>query len=433
MITELRLLKTWATLFILAVSAVFLLVATSSGSIFKKGKYVDISNLDQYDDDLYVYGNKLNLQGEVTGDLTAFCYRIDLIGGVGQSANLFCRDLFLKGRVNGSLRAFSQNVMIDGYVSRSVLGLGQVISLNPGSVVERDVSLFCSSADLAGAIRGNADVHCERLVISGVITGDVTIQAHEIEIVAPAVITGNLSYISEKQARIETDKGVSIGGQTTWKLPEEKKEESKHENLTRFLLRISAALAAFIFGLIVVRIFRPYAEESFAQLKTRFSVSVAAGVMGVIALVVCVIILMLALAFMIAGWILVTSDLAPVGSIILVFSTLMIPISSFLGITGAVILYSGKILVAMWLGYLILSRARTEVDPLSKGGMFLGLLILAILFFIPYLGTLLYIIVTIVGGGAILLGIKNCRRPIWGSPHGMPATPGSQAEGQGQA
>ena len=141
--TEPRATRYLAALFILAVAIVFVLVSDSNGSIFKKGKYVDISNLDQYDDDLYVYGNKLNLQGEVTGDLTAFCYRVDVLGGVGQSANLFCGKLYVKGRINGSLRAFSQNVMIDGYVSRSVVGLGQDFSLNQGSVVEKDVTLYC--------------------------------------------------------------------------------------------------------------------------------------------------------------------------------------------------------------------------------------------------------------------------------------------------
>jgi len=431
--TRLRLLRRISALVILILSAVFVFTNNSNGSIFKKGKNVSISNLDQYDDDLYVYCDKLTLQGEVTGDLTAFCFGIELLGGVGQSANLFCQNLSVKGRVNGSLRAFSQNAQIDGYISRSVLGLGQTMSFNQGSVVEKDVTLYCTRADLAGTIRGNANITGGRVVISGVITGDVTIDAREIEIVAPAVITGNLTYTSEQKAQIEIDKGVSIAGQTTWKKPEEKNTETDHENLTRFLMRVSAALAAFIFGLIVVRIFRPYAEESFAQLKTRFSVSVAAGVLGVIALVVCVVILVLALAFMVAGWVLVTSELAPVGSLILVFSTLMIPISSFLGITGGVILYSGKIVVAMLIGWLIMSRARPEADPLSKGGMFIGLLVLALLFFIPYVGTGLYIIVSVIGSGAILLGIKNCHRPIWGSPHGITNGAGSQVEGQGQA
>ncbi len=431
--TRLRFSRQILTLVVLVLLVALGLAASSSGSVFKKGKSITISNLEQYDDDLYVYGDKLTLQGEVTGDLTAFCYGIDLAGGVGQSANLFCQTLVMKGRVNGSLRTFAQTASIDGYVTRSVLGLGQSMNLNQGSVVEKDVTLFCTKADLAGTVRGNADITCSRVVISGVITGDVTIDAREIEIVAPAVITGNLSYTSEQQARIETDKGVSIGGQISWKTPEQQKSESEHENLTRFLLRISAALAAFIFGLIVVRIFKPYAEESFSQLRTRFSVAIAAGVLGVIALFVCVIILALALGFMIAGWILVASELAPIGSIILVFSTLMIPISSFLGITGGVILYSGKIVVAMLIGWLIMSRARQQADPLSKGGLFIGLMILALLFFIPYVGTALYIIVSVIGSGAILLGIKNCHRPIWGSPHGIANGTGSQSEGQGQA
>jgi len=129
----------------------------------------------------------------------------------------------------------------------------------------------------------------------------------------------------------------------------------------------------------------------------------------------------------------VASELAPIGSIILVFSTLMIPISSFLGITGGVILYSGKSWSQCGSGISFYPAPGLRFDPLSKGGMFLGLMILALLFFIPYLGTLLYIAVSVIGGGAILLGIKNCHRPVWGSPQGMPASSSSQAEGQGQA
>ena len=43
--------------------------------------------------------------------------------------------------------------------------------------------------------------------------------------------------------------------------------------------------------------------------------------------------------------------------------------------------------------------------------LLLGLAVLTLLFWLPYyVGALLWIVVSILGAGAIILGIKNCRR-----------------------
>lgn len=418
---------------LLMMFAAALFAGHAQASVFKRAQNLDITNLEQLDDDVYIYANKLTLEGVVRGDLTAFCYRVDVKGEVGQSANLFCRDLFLAGKIDGSLRAFAQNAVIDGYVSRSAIAFGQDVSFNQGSVVERDLTAAGGVVDLAGTVRGNTRIYADRVVLSGVFMGDVNIDADQIQVVKPAVITGNLTYVSKTEAKIDTANGVSITGQTTWNLPKHAREEKSGSGLTGFLLRVSSLLAAFIFGLIVMQIFRPYAEESFNQLRTRLSTSIAAGLIGIVSLLVCLIILVLALAFSIAGLILVSSQLAPIGSIILIFSILTIPITSFLGVSGAIILYSGKLVVAMLLGYLIMSRAREGTQPLGKAGLFVGLTILAVVFAIPYLGTIVYIAAAVVGGGAILLGIKHCRRPVWRTASTSTPPAASPLDTQGQA
>jgi len=109
----------------------------------------------------------------------------------------------VKGRIKRSLRLFHKNVMIDGYVSPIGGWIGAGYQFQSGIGVEKRCYSLLFHADLAGAVRGNANIHCERVVISGVITGDVTIEAREIEIVAPAVITGNLTYISNRRPTLQ--------------------------------------------------------------------------------------------------------------------------------------------------------------------------------------------------------------------------------------
>jgi hypothetical protein len=64
------------------------------------------------------------------------------------------------------------------------------------------------------------------------------------------------------------------------------------------------------------------------------------------------------------------------------------------------------------IGYLIVGRIRQTTNPMSKSALFLGLLIAYGLFMLPYIGCTLYVMISIIGAGSIILGIKHCRKPI---------------------
>jgi cytoskeletal protein CcmA (bactofilin family) len=330
---------------------------------------------------------------------------------------MFGREINHTGRVGGAYRAFGQIINVTGYVGRSALLLGSDISVGSGAVIERDLTMFGSDITVEGAVKGNLKAEANRIELSGVIAGDVTLDANEINIIKPAVILGKLTYTSKNQAVIDSANGVTVAGGTTWKLPSEEDEKKDEESnkYTSMVLRLSSLFAAFLFGIIVVRLFRPQAEESFLQLRSRFSVSVAAGLLGSGLLVLCVIVLVFALATMIAGLVVIRSDAAPFGALILIFSLLMVPITSFLSIAGAIIFYSGKIVMGFLIGYLILGRIRQTTHTMSKSGLFLGLVILYGLFAIPYFGFVIYVLISLIGAGAIILGIKHCRRPLLAS------------------
>ncbi|MEW6050417.1 MAG: polymer-forming cytoskeletal protein [Candidatus Zixiibacteriota bacterium] len=407
------------------VIAVTLLAAAcvATASVFKKGDHVDIGKLDIIDDDVYAYGQRVTADGIISGDLSAFAYQVTLTGEVGQSANLFGRTVQMNGKVNGTFRGGAEMLTLAGYVNRSAVLFARDVTTDKGSVVQRDLTVFGDRIELAGTVTGNVYASGEIVQITGVLTGDVKLRASKIIISPPATIGGNLTYISEKPAQIDTTGGVVIAGQTTWNLPEKDDEEKdRGSGLKTLVMKISSLFAAFLFGIIVVAMFRPYAEESVQQLRTRFTASIASGLLGVALLVVSLVVLVFAILSAMAGLILVSGDLAPIGALVMIFSILMLPITSFAGISGAIMFYSGKIVIALVIGYLILARAKPGTSMLSKSAMFLGLAILTALFFVPILGTVVYLAASVIGFGAILLGIKSCRQH-----HGMPRSDQSQA------
>ncbi|MDD5425227.1 MAG: polymer-forming cytoskeletal protein [candidate division Zixibacteria bacterium] len=383
---------------------------TAYGAVFKSGKDIEISKLHQLDNDFYVYGDNLLIDGTIKGDLLAFVNKATIRGNLESSANIGTTELVHQGVINGTLRVFAQRAEIYGHVSRSVLIFGQIVKLYQGSMVLKDVDLYASEVNLEGTVSGNARIYADTLYFSGIIEGNLDIDADRITIAPPAVIKGNLTYSSKNEVVIESPAGVTIVGTTTWNLPEEEKKAKSDINLTSILIRLSCMLATFFFAILIFKIFRPYAVESFNQLKNSFGASFAAGVVGLLIIIFCFLILLVSVGLFLAGIILISSDYFFPGSLLLVIFTLLIPITSFASVSGGVIFYSGKIIVAALIGHFIIGRLRSRHKILSSTSLFLGLVILLILFSIPYLGLYFYLLAGITGSGAIFLGIKKCNR-----------------------
>ncbi len=381
----------------------------------QSGENIHISNLHQIDDDLYAFSKNVTVDGLIKGDLVVGAYEVFINGEVTESENIFAYKLHHTGTVGNSLRAFANTVVIDGRVGRSLMFFGYDCHIGKGAVVERDVSISGFTARIDGTVGGDVTIRTAKIVISGEIGGDVDIEAEEIRIIPPALIKGNLRYFCAKEVEIDTLAGVTILGETRWEQPDKENGEDEKTGGAAFktmIFKISKVLAAFLFGIIVVYLFRRYAEVSFHQLRTRFSVSFATGFLFLLILVVAVLILAVSAIFLLVGLALISGEMAPLGALVLILSMLMVPITAFTTVSGGIIFYSGKIMFAFLVGYLLARIFKSEVALLGKAQLLFGLIILALLFAVPYVGLLIYLLVSIAGAGAIVLGIKNCRAEV---------------------
>ena len=377
---------------------------------YQSGKTVHISPLHEIADDFYMMGDDARIDGTITGDLVTICNQVVIKGRVLGSANLASRYADHSGSIDGTLRFFGERLTVGGRVGGSVLAMGSRMIISQGSVVEKDVTLSAGEVDVDGTVLGKAYCAAGTIRITGQIGGDVTLVGEKVTLSPPAVIRGNLIYRTEQKDQLTIEPGVTVIGSTTWESPDVKKAEEETGVLSKIAYRVATLLAAFLFGIIIIRLFKGYAEESVSQLTRRPSVTLAAGLLGALAIFLALIVLGLSLIGALAGNILLADDLALVGVVLLVLSILMIPISSFVAISGAVILYTGQVIVGLVLGHLIMKRVNPDIHPLNRGALLLGLVILTIGTVLPYVGCVIYLLTALIGAGAIILGVHTCRK-----------------------
>jgi len=395
--------------FLITIISILILVTMSGAAEFSYEENIHISNLHRIDDDLYGWGSNITIDGLVEGDLNVGGYTVNINGQIKNSADVFAFKLHHTGKIGGTLKGFVNSSIIDGYIGRSLLLASNEIRIGKDAFIEKDVYLLGNIIYFDGTCKEDAVIRGENIYITGIINGDLTVYGNKINILAPAIIKGNLTYTSEKEAKIELDEGVTIVGETTWKVPEKDKKDESTVQLTSLILGLSKLLAALLFGMILMYVASKYTIETVNQLRKKFIVSAATGLLSLLIFIFSIIVLIISVTCVIAGLALISGDLAPLGAIVLVLSILMVPITSFVTVSGGVLFYSGKIVMALVLGYYLIRIFKPQVAYISKIQLLLGLVILFLVFSIPYVGLVLYIIISIIGAGGIVLGIRNCR------------------------
>lgn len=402
------------------------LAITAFGSTFHSGDRVHITNLHQIDGDLYAFGETITIDGTVDGDFISGAYQINSNGEITGSANLSAYEISHSGSIDGSLRAFANSVRISGDVGRSVVACGGEITIEQRAKITKDVTIYGGRATIDGSIGENLDFKGGKIFISGEIDGDVHIIAEEITIASQTIIKGNLTYEISDEKDFDLQEGVVIYGETTREEYTGGDEIDEDSEFKSFVLSLSLMLSAFLFGIILISMFRRYAEASVEQMRSRFGMCIATGILTSLIVAASVLILALSVLFSIIGLTLVGGDAPPVGALMLILSSLLIPISAFTSVTGGILFYSGKIIAALILGFMIVNRFKSEAKPFGKVQLLLGLCLLTAVYAIPYVGLLISLVVSLGGAGAIVFGVRSCRPSDNNTEMNASPQPGSQ-------
>ncbi len=356
----------------------FFISAPVLAADLRSGDTMTVASGEVVDDDLYIAGSTITIDGTVNGDLWA----------VGNT-------ITVNGEVTGSIVAAGQTVNINGNVDHAARLAGN--SVNVSGNVRGDLLVFSSQANIASKARiggdlifGSGYVHIDGLVegdikgggnqvtIANEVGGNIELQAEKLTVASTADIGGNLTYTSENEADFQS--GAKIGGETTHNVPEVKKPVP----LSGIGGKVLGFLMALVTGLIIIVI------------APRRSASIADSIR--------------AKPWASLGWGAVILFATPVAAIIACFTVIGIPVALIALVLYAIAIYISQVFVGLFIGRWIIGRFReVESKGIMIGALASGLFIIAILKLIPYLGFWVGLAVALFGLGAMLVSETRSR------------------------
>ena len=332
------------------------------------------------EDDIFLATTSAELSGTFAGDLWA----------VGEQISF-------TGRAKDHARFAGRIIRVAGSIERNLAAAGTTIELDSGAVVKFDTMLVGENVLFKGETR-NLRMVASKATISGRIHGNVRVAADDIVVIPGTEISGNLVYTSPSE--LVLDKRVTVGGELrrSFSMPggfESKKPTLRQTISVQSFLYISALLSILAFS----ALFPQFTGRAVRTLRQSPGWCALAGL----------------LAF----------GLMPMIGVVSMFTVIGFAVGGLtLGVYFA-LLYLAKGIVALVIGGILLRRRGPQPFRNVFTALSLGLVLVYLAVWIPYLGRTIWAVITILGLGALIVPLfsREAAPSAVGGPTNPPPLP----------
>jgi cytoskeletal protein CcmA (bactofilin family) len=430
----------WSRLLALGLGLGLLLMLATPALAFetRTGDQVTVPAGEVIDDDLYVAGQNVVIDGTVRGDVFAGGQTILVNGTVEGSLMAAAQSIVVTGPVRGSARLAAQAILLDSraQIGRDVLAAGYSIDQRQGGTIGRDVAVAGYQALLAGSIGRNLLAAVNSLAIRGNIGGNVDAHVGSGEdgggagmspppmIAIPSVppgltvaesarINGKLTYSSSREYPVA---GAVAGGVTWNQRTEDRPAEPQQRSILADSLRHLVVL--LIVGALLLLVVPGWVRRLSDTIATRPFPSLGWGLIGWLAAIAASIAI-----FLVAGFLAVIFGIVTLGS--------LAALSVVLGLLAEAVLAVGLIVFAVLIAQVVVSylTGRLLVQRLQPSmsapwlPLLVGVVIFVVLSAIPILGGLVALLTAIVALGALWISWLGGAGPAPSAPAPEPLVP----------
>ncbi|WP_298582798.1 polymer-forming cytoskeletal protein [uncultured Kocuria sp.] len=425
-------LPTLLTLLALLATALagVLLTAPAAGAAEIRGEENVVVAADEVvDDDLYVTGGDVVVDGTVRGDLLVAGGTVTVNGTVEGDLMAAAQTVVIEGTVGDDARVASQVLLLgeQARVADDLVTAGYSLETRPGAEIGGDVLLGAYQALLAGTIDGDVTAGAAALALAGAIGGDVQADVGSADevgaawapttgVTVPQVdpgltvtdaarLDGDLSYRSGTEAAIAP--GAEIAGEVVYDpVVVEEDPAAPAGPLALLIAGLRLFVTLFVVGLLALWLLPRTLNGAAGTLRSRPWLSLGWGALAVAGtavalLAVLVVSILLAIAL---GWLTLAGLAAAVVATGVVLDLVLV-----LGLVLAVALLA-PVVVGYTTGGLLLR------DPAPAGfgkrvlALALGLLIYVLLRAVPFLGPVVALLVALFGVGALVVWAWDAAR-----------------------
>jgi len=350
------------------------------GFITRTGDSIIIKSDEIVDEDLYLAGKSIMVEGTVNGDLWVAGKQVIISGNVQNNASVIGENINMLGTTGKSFKALGNTIRVDGNIRGDLLVFGKDVELTSKADLRGDFLLGAKSATVNGNCYKDLVGVGKDITINGKVGGNIKLGVDALTVTSNARIQGDLTYFSRNEALIFP--GAEIKGMISQKLPQYWEEWSRVSSALHTWGKVAGFFMILLTGLVFILITPHWMRSSADAIRNVPGKCAAWG-----ALIIFVTPLGVALA------------MATIIGIPLAF------IAIFLYIIGLII---SQVVSGLFLGRLILSR---WVTSQTKGTMFLsfflGTVIISVLRYVPVVEYIIIFLTFLFGMGSLVLSRKT--------------------------
>ncbi len=314
------------------------------------------------------------VQGTIDGNY--YCIGQDVVITGRVTGNVFCISSRVKltGQIDGDLFVVSENLEIEGDVNGSVIALSNNLTISQSAKIRQDLIASFSNARIEGIIGRDAQLSGSDIRIDGQIDRNLNISSENILLYGNALIKGNLSYTSKNDIRIK-DNAKIVGSTDKRTVPIS--PDSGAGLLASIIFFVIFLLSLLIVSILTVLLFPNFYEKTYGKADKSLSSTIILGLINLLLVPILALIVLLT----IIG--------APLGGLILTAWILSL-------------MLSGPIFA-----YYVGKKLTKKATPLKT--MFVGSLVVLVLYAIPVINILVGLTVAVVGSGALISLVKSSK------------------------
>ena len=365
---------------------------------------------------LHLFGSSVRTDGDVGGDYMGFGGHVAVDHKVGVDATLAGGTVEVNAAIGDDLRVAGGTVIVKAPVGGELYAAAGDLRLAPESSIAGDAAVAGGNVAIDGRIGGSLRVAARTVVINGEVAGDVRINAQQVALGPKAKIGGALS-VRSKEPMSRAEGAVVVGPVTGSRADSRHARRAERDGADADAYERGGSSSRGWMPMGIGSVFGYLALLALAALMLwlapRFSARAAAAVAGS--------------PWRSLGLGLLLVLVVPLVAVLLVLTLLGIPFALALLAFYPLLTMLGFVVAAVALGQRLARAFRSApalpspstspstsalpVPPAPSFGLAaLGLLVLMLVGWLPFIGWLLLALATLAGLGAVVLAIARARR-----------------------
>lgn len=337
-------------------------------TVVRTGDSISVEKDQKIDGDFYTAGSILNISGEVAGDLAAVGGKNTLNGKVSTDALMAGGNVDVHGAIGDDLRIIAGDAIIAEPVTGDVFVIAGTVKVLSTASIGGDLLVYGGNAEVSGSVGGDIQGTVSNLRIDAPVAGNIDVVTDTLTLGDRADVAGSVRYVSA--AVLARSQNAKVSGEIT------RNDQTKEEEAIPAKSILVPVLMVLFSMLVWYLVARRYLSKVVDRALTRSVRPITTGFIVFFATPVLAVILIVTILGGIVG---VT---ALIGYILLVLLAL---------IASTAVIGQG-----------VMRLMKKHTAPLSPVTIGLGILVVTVLAFVPFVGPAVIVAAFLLTLGAMI-------------------------------